>query len=57
MAPYRLVRRNYGEKLMVGIIYQNLHFLKKGWFSYARVSSKRNEYQMYMAQLSLQSTL
>ena len=29
--------------------------LKKGWFSYARVSLKREEYYIHMAQLSLQS--
>ena len=29
--------------------------LKKGWFYYVRASLKRDEYQIYMAQLSLQS--
>ena len=29
--------------------------LKKGWFSNVRVSLKRDEYHIYMAQLSLQS--
>ena len=30
-------------------------FLKKGWFSYVRVSLKRDECHIYMAKLSLQS--
>ena len=29
--------------------------LLKGWFYYVRVSLKRDNYQIYMAQLSLQS--
>ena len=29
--------------------------LKKGWLSYVRVSMKREEYHIYMAQLSLPS--
>ena len=29
--------------------------LKKGWFSYVRVSLKRDEFHIYMTQLSLQS--
>ena len=29
--------------------------LKKGWFSYVRVSLKQEEYHIYMAQLSLES--
>ena len=46
----------YGEKLQVSIKYQNLFFfLKKGWFSYVRVSLKRDECHIYMAKLSLQS--
>ena len=29
--------------------------LKKGWFSYVRVTLKQEEYHIYMAQLFLQS--
>ena len=31
-----------------------IHALKKGWFSYVRVSIKQNECHIYLAQLSLQ---
>ena len=41
----------------MSIKYQILSFLKKGWFSYVKVSLKRDEYHIYMAQLSLQSLL
>ena len=55
MAPHRFVARNFSEKLPMSIKYQILSFLKKGWFSYVKVSLKRDEYHIYMAQLSLQS--
>ena len=54
MALRELERRNYDGKSPVSIKYENLDFLKKGWFSYVRVSLKW-EYHIYMAQLSLQS--
>ena len=57
MAPHRFVARNFSEKLPMSIKYQILSFLKKGWFCYVRVSLKRDEYNIYMAQLSLQSLL
>ena len=41
----------------MSIKYQILSALKKGWFSYVRVSVKRDEYNICMAQLFLQSLL
>ena len=55
MALRKLVKRNYDGKSPVSIKYQNLHSLKKGRFFYVRVSLKREEYHIYMAQLYLQS--
>ena len=41
--------------MLVSIKYQNLHSFNKGRNLYVRVSLKREEYHIYMAQLSLQS--
>ena len=54
MVLRKLVRSNYGGKSLVSGKYENLHSFKKGWFSYPRVSVKQ-EYHIYMAQLSVQS--
>ena len=56
MALLKLVRRNYGAKLLVRIKCQNLHSFNEGVILLCRsVSLKQEEYHSYMTQLSLQS--
>ena len=55
MVLRKLARSNYGGKSPVSIKYENMSILlKKGWFSYIRVSLKQ-EYHIYVAQLTLKS--
>ena len=54
MSLHKLVRRNYGRKFPVSIKYQNLHSFKEG-IIHLYLSLKQDEYQIYIAQLSLQS--
>ena len=54
MALRKLESRNYSEsRRWVSNI--KISILLKDWFSYVRVSLKREEQHIYMAQLTLQS--
>ena len=48
MALRKLERRNYGEKGPARSNIKIFILLKKGWFSYVRVSLKKEEEYIYM---------
>ena len=55
MTLRKLERINYGGKWPVSINIKISILLKKGWFSYVRVSLKREEQHIYMAHFTIPS--